>query len=275
MSEHELQEALRHTMAASTPPPPMSATTALTTARRARLYRRAAWLSSGAAAATVLVVAGVVFAGGPGFLPDRWSPGGPGPSVGEGTNTERPWPTGPDGQPQQDRTATAGFRYDQGVKLYDAIVDSLAAGYSVSTDADPDSLLRYHQASFTDWVDGAESWEYLASVAVAKDGKVGRLLASVQTSPNTLPTEPCALALSFWGMSGDCEVVSVGAAQVGVVTSDDNRLEQWAACRHPDGVVVFVAQARHVDEARPPLTELPLSTADLAGLAVNDRFHLT
>ncbi|MEK8109617.1 sigma factor-like helix-turn-helix DNA-binding protein [Micromonospora sp. M12] len=70
-----------------------------------------------------------------------------------------------------------------------------------------------------------------------------------------------ALAQEFWGMQGECQVESVGAARVGVVVrpGGDDRLDQWSAYRHPDGVVVFVAQGVRLDESRPELTTLPFS----------------
>ena len=54
----------------------------------------------------------------------------------------------------------------------------------------------------------------------------------------------------------------------------DDRFDQWAAYRHPDGVVVFVAQGASLDDERPGLTTLPFSVRQLAALAVNERFHL-
>ncbi|MEU9507096.1 hypothetical protein AB0D32_12535 [Micromonospora sp. NPDC048170] len=69
---------------------------------------------------------------------------------------------------------------------------------------------------------------------------------------------------------------TVAAAQVGVVVRPgrDDRFDQWAAYRHPDGVVVFVAQGANLDDERPGLTTLPFSVQQLAALALNERFHL-
>jgi hypothetical protein len=105
----------------------------------------------------------------------------------------------------------------------------------------------------------------------------GQLLAEVHTTNNGLPQEPCALAKTFWGMKGDCEVVTVGKAKVGVVNGTEDRIEQWAAYRHPDGVVVFVAQSRNANNGEStlkPLKDLPLPESELAALATDDRFHL-
>jgi hypothetical protein len=62
-----------------------------------------------------------------------------------------------------------------------------------------------------------------------------------------------------------------------VKPGDDNRLDQWAAYRHSDGIVVYVAQSRMATNGEPglaELTELPLSVDGLADLAVDPRFHL-
>lgn len=101
----------------------------------------------------------------------------------------------------------------------------------------------------------------------------------MRTAGNDLPSEPCALARQFWGMGGDCEVVTAKGAEVGVVvrSGSENRLDQWAAYRHPDGVVVYLAQSRrsaNVENAADPLTELPLTVGRLAALATDERFHL-
>ena len=92
-------------------------------------------------------------------------------------------------------------------------------------------------------------------------------------------TDPCALAQTFWGMRGHCIVDQVGPAKVGLVTAPvaDDRIDQWAAYRHPDGTVVFVAQSRqavNVPSSLPPLTTLPLTPHQLAIQAVNPKFHL-
>ena len=78
-------------------------------------------------------------------------------------------------------------------------------------------------------------------------------------------------------MTGDCKVVTVGKAKVGVMNGDEDRIDQWAAYRHPDGIVVFVAQSRAAtngEAALKPLKDLPLSESELAALATDDRFHL-
>jgi hypothetical protein len=103
-------------------------------------------------------------------------------------------------------------------------------------------------------------------------------VAEVHTKDNGLPPEPCALAGQFWGMGGTCEVVTVGTAKVGVVKAGgDSRIDQWAAYRYADGVVVYVAQSRTAsngDQNPAPLTDLPLTEQQLAALATDARFHL-
>lgn len=228
----------------------------------------------------VLAVTGVAAVGIPGA--GGVSPVGAGPQAipQPSTKPSQPWPTGPDGHPQEDRTARAGSRYDQGVRLLDEIVSVVPAGY-VAPENPPNqpadqTPLREHQAQFEDKVNGVDVWSYMSSAVLTQGERMGRMLVEVHTAGNQLPAEPCALARQFWGMQGECQVVTVGAAQVGVVVRpvDDHRFDQWAAYRHPDGVVTFVAQAAQFDADRPELAKLPFSVPQLAALAVDERFHL-
>lgn len=282
MNGEELREALRREMATVTPPAPLSSsTTTLRAARRALVRRRSAWACAGSAA-VVLAVTGVA-AGVPGVLGTGgvspalpWPQAAPHPSS---EDTAQPWPTGPDGRPQEDRTALAGSRYDQGVRLLDAVLSVVPDHYTVENPANQpaDQMPRQtHQAQFEEWVNGVEVWSYLAWVALPEGDRMGRLLVEVHTAANRLPTQPCALAEAFWDMGGECRVEVVDAAQVGVVvrSGGDHRFDQWAAYRHPDGVVVFVAQSARFDDERLWLTDLPFTVPELAALAVDERFHL-
>ena len=133
-------------------------------------------------------------------------------------------------------------------------------GYTEPTGTTDDGTpLQYHQAAVEE-----KSWGYLAWVAVAKNGGTGQLLAEVHTIDNGLPTEMCPLARTFWRMGGTCQVVTTGGSKVGVVVRPgaDDRLDQWAAYRHPDGTVVYVAQSRAATSGDPsmrPLSKVPLS----------------
>ncbi|MET8349001.1 MULTISPECIES: hypothetical protein [unclassified Micromonospora] len=69
-------------------------------------------------------------------------------------------------------------------------------------------LLRAHQAQFDAKVNGVDGWSYMASAALARGERMGRLLVEVHTVGNRLPAEPCALAQQFWGMQGDCQLVA-------------------------------------------------------------------
>ncbi|MEU4474272.1 hypothetical protein [Micromonospora sp. NPDC023888] len=279
MNGEELRDALRKEMASTTPPPPLSTEATLGAARRAHVRRRALWASLGSAA-VVLAVSGFAAVA----TPDDhvYQPAGQGPLAspdGSG-DTKEPWPTGPDGQPQEDRTARAGSQHDRGVQLLNEVVSVVPAGYTAPEDpanqpADQRTL-RTHQAQFEEKVNGVDRWSYLSSVAVAQGDRVGRVIAEVHDAGNQLPTEPCALARDFWGMQGECQVETVGAVQVGVVVrpGDDDRLDQWSAYRHPDGVVVYLAQGAKLDDTRPGLKRLPFTVPQLAALAVDERFHL-
>ncbi|MBG6100106.1 hypothetical protein IW249_000520 [Micromonospora vinacea] len=273
MNEEELREGLRSEMAGMTPPPPLSTTAALGAARRTHFRRRAVWASLGSAAVVLAVTGFAAVATPDGHV---YQPAGQGSLA--PPDTKEPWPTGPDGQPQEDRTARAGSRYEQGIHLLREVVSVVPAGFTAPEDppGQSDPTLRTQQAQFEATVDGVDVWSYLSSVAVAKGKGTGRVIVEVHDGPNPLPAEPCDLAQKFWGMRGECQVETVGATRVGVVVrpSDDDRLDQWSAYRHPDGVVVFVAQSVRLDESRPALTKLPFSVPQLAALAVDERFHL-
>ncbi|MEU7904609.1 hypothetical protein [Actinoplanes sp. NPDC049118] len=276
MNENDLREAMRSTLVITPEPPPMDSAAAVTAGRRA--VRRRMTLA-GAGAATVLVALGVAAAGPglrlvPGGSP--WAGPGPTPTIPAPADTKPSWPIDGDGKPQEDATARSGERYEQGRRVLDGILAVVPDGYTTPTgDAGDGIPLRDHQAA----VEGDGSWGYLASAAVARDKGTGRLLVEVHTADNTLAKEPCALARQFWGMGGTCEETKVGAARIGVVVApgSDSRLDQWAAYRYPDGIVVFVAQARtatNADSGMKPLAELPLTVPQLAALAADPRFHL-
>ncbi|MGC5032847.1 hypothetical protein [Micromonospora sp. DT229] len=271
MDGQQLREALRDEMTSLTSPPPLGTQAMLGTARRARTRRRTFQACVGSAAAVVAVAFFGTFAS-PG-VGGGWSPAAPligGPSSGD--DTASPWPTGPDGLPQEDRTARAGTRYDRGAELLDQLRTVVPAGYTVPTSPEAPS----HQAQYDQTVNGVDVWNYTSSMPLAKGDWSGHILVEVHTAGNQLATEPCALARQFWGMQGDCEPVTVAAAQVGVVVGPggEDRFDQWAAYRHPDGVVVFVAQAMNRGSNQQGGTELPFSESQLAALAVDKRFHL-
>jgi hypothetical protein len=196
-------------------------------------------------------------------------------------DTKPTWPLDGNGQPQEDATARSGVRYQQGVKLPKEVTHAVPAGWTKPTGKTDSGIpLQDHQAQ-VEGDNSGDTWSYLASAAVSKGGRTGRLLAKVHTPGNGLPAnDPCALARTFWGLRGDCQVVTVGTAKVGVVVkppADDDRIDQWAAYRYPDGTVVYVAQSRNAtddDSDLKPLTGLPLTVPQLAALATDAKFHL-
>ena len=287
MNENDLREAMRTTMTGTRTPPPMDSTAAVRAGRRA-VHRRTAW--TGATATAGLVVA--VLAAGP-LIAGNGNPDAPGPgqaggppapaastppaTPGPDAQTKPTWPIDGDGQPQEDATARSGERYEKGRKLLAEVLKAVPEGYSKPTGEAPDGVpLRNHQAA----VEPDDSWGYLASAALSDGKGTGRLIAEVHTRGNSLPSDRCDLAAAFWGLGGTCKVVTVGEARVGVATptDPDQRIDQWAAYRHPDGIVVYVAQSRsatNMEPGLPPLRKLPLTTAELAALAVDSRFHLS
>jgi hypothetical protein len=290
VNEDDLREALRTTLTTSPPPPPMASAPVISAGRRAVRWRTA---TTGAAAAVAVVAASALVTGpvlgrGDGGSPGIAPAGVPSaaPTGGVPTpartpapdDTEPSWPAGPDGKPQQDATARSGPRYEQGKRLQEQLLAVVPAGWTAPQGTTVDGIpLRDHQAAVEEIE--KDVWGYLASVAVAKDGGTGRLLVEVHTKGNGLPAEPCALAREFWGMGGDCRVVTVDGRKVGVAgrPGNDGGVDQWASYRHPDGIVVHVAQSRRDANAaggRAPLTTLPLTADQLAALAVDQRFHL-
>jgi hypothetical protein len=296
VNENELRAAMR-VATTTAPPPEMSSAAALTAGRRA-VRRRTALTGAGAAAGLVAVTALAVNLGVPLLTgsPDDLPAGAaaaptPTPTAGAvqvhpsggaaptGENTDPVWPTDGSGQPQEDATARSGERYEQAKTLLGRVLSAVPDGWTTPTGQAVDgSELRYHQAQVEGDNTGA-TWGYMAHAAVQKGGRTGRLLAEVHTRNNGLPTEPCALAQQFWGMQGECEVVTVGRVKVGVVVepATDRRFDQWAAYRHPDGVVVYVGQSRNASNAgtsSTSLKELPFPARDLAALATDEGFHL-
>lgn len=284
MDENDLREAMRTTMTLAAPPPPMASATALSAGRRA-VRRRATLTGAGITAALVAVAAVAVqpdlrlLSGDDGGAP--WA-GAAVPSAHPDPSASKPvWPADGNGEPQEDATARSGERYEQGRRLLDAVLAVVPDGWTVPTGEDPEGLpLRYHQAQVEGDNTGS-TWGYLAQAAIARDGRTGRLLAEVHTAGNGLPREPCALAREFREpkVQGHCEVVTVGRAKVGVVTPPDDEagLDQWAAYRHSDGVVVYIAQGRKATAGQhtlPGLASRPLPARDLATLATAERFHL-
>jgi hypothetical protein len=273
VNEDELRAAFRTTMTRKTPPPMESAAALAAGHKAVRL--RAAW--AGAGLIGVLVVATSVGAA-MGLHPQNQPMNVAAlPSVApQPSDTKPSWPLDGDGQPQEDATARSGAHYQQGVKLFKLVTHSVPAGWTLPTGKTESGLpLQEHQAQ----VDG-KGWNYFASAAVTKDGRTGRLLAEVHTPGNPVPAGgPCALARTFWSMNGDCQVVTVGSAKVGVVVNPigDNRIDQWAAYRYSDGTVVYTAQSRNAvnDQSNlKPLTTLPLTVQQLAALAVDPKFHV-
>lgn len=287
MNEHDLKTALRGVMTTTPAPPSMSASAVLDVAKQAERRRRATLLGASSAAAVVLIAAGAIIVGSLN-RPGTVGTGGPGvqptgqPDVPTGTlatpDTKTSWPDG-----QTDRTATQGPRADKGVRLLDMLTESVPADLRAPLDlkaaagSQRHGDLRSHQAQFADEVAGKQIWEYMVSIPVGANGKWGHLLAEVHTAGNQVRGEGCDLTTKLWGMGGECELVTVGGKQVGVAIrpTGDNRFDQWAAYRHPDGTVVFIAQAKTYDmTGLTPLTTLPFTPEQLATLAMDPKFHL-
>jgi hypothetical protein len=123
-----------------------------------------------------------------------------------------------------------------------------------------------------------EVWEYMAQTPVRQGDKVGWLLVESSTPNPKMPTEPCALAKSFWGMGGPCVVVDVKGLKVGVVQSNPSgrdQFDKWATYRSNDGQIVTIAQDDHYPgSGRPALTGPIFTEQQLAELATDPRFRM-
>ena len=272
MDEDELRAAFRTATTLRTPPP-MESAAALAAGHRAvrrRAARAGAGLTAVLVAATSAAVAWGLRPGEPAVVSAQ-------PMIALSPAATKPArPLDGDGQPQEDATSRSGKHYQQGVKLLSLVAASIPPGWRRATGKTDSGLpLTENQAE----ADG-KGWSYLASAAVTRNGRTGRLLAEVHTPAAGIPDiNPCSLADTFWNMHGDCETVTVGAARVGVVVHawGDERIDQWAAYRYPDGTVVYTAQSRNAvngDSNLKPLTTLPLTGKQLAALAVDPKFHL-
>jgi hypothetical protein len=282
MDENEFRDALRTVVTQSPEPPPMQAGPAVAAGRRSE-RRRTALACTGAvvALAAVTVVPARYLSAGPGPAidvagpaaapsahatpPIEWADGGtPDPS-----DTKPSWPAEANG----DATADSGPRYQKGKQLLSDLLKVVPSGYGTPNGMGPgDMEYQSHQAAIED-----PEWSYLSSVTITKDTTAGRLHVEVHEPGNKLPEDPCALARSFWGIGGPCQVVEAGGKKVGVVTSTggDQRLDQFAAYRYADGTVVFVAQNKASDfEGRAPLAALPFTAQELAALTLDARFHI-
>ncbi|MGW7682904.1 hypothetical protein ACWGID_19355 [Kribbella sp. NPDC054772] len=290
MKEEDLSEALHDVMVRSSPPPSMDPASALARARRTRKRRTAAL--TGAAAVTLVVGIGA----GPALVA-HFTAGRPtGPMVASATGTPQPvstpravatvtpkatttrkstdpWPEG-----QIDRTATTGPRADRAVALMDELSSSVPAGFTTPNLKYADGRpMRWPQAQYASNDGEQDYWDYQAIIPVQKDGRVGQLLAQSTTPDGKPATTPCKLAQRFWGGTGTCTVIDVAGKKVGVLTTKGRATyDQWAAYRHPDGTVVYLAQAKKTDDqSRSPLTQPVFTPNQLAELVTSANFKIS
>ncbi|MEV4262923.1 hypothetical protein [Kribbella sp. NPDC049584] len=297
MNEEDLNEAFHDVIVRSRPPSPMDPARALDHARRARKRRRVTVAGAGVAALVVAAGAGPVLvanytgnrsegpmvAGDVGTTqpvptPTQTSEPSATPTV-VGTvapktrKSNDPWPEG-----QVDRTATVGPRADRAVSLMNNLSSSAPAGFSTPNLKFPDGRsMRWPQAQYASSDGEPDYWEYMATIPVQKGDRVGKLLVESTTPDGKPATDPCTLARKFWGGTGACTVMDVGGKKVGVLTTDGRGgFDQWAAYRYDDGTVVFVAQAKKVeDSGRSALTQPVFTSRRLAELATSAKFKIS
>ncbi|GLZ38305.1 hypothetical protein [Actinokineospora sp. NBRC 105648] len=288
MDEHEVRHALRGAMDGMATPPAMNSSAVLDAAKHDQRRRRATLAGLGSAAAVAAIAAGAVLLPGLGGTDS-------GPAVAEGavgTITTSPSATSRSTKPTKPtrtgttsgtmspggHTQSSGPQEDLAVRLTDTLLGSVPAGLTSPPGVMGESLqgpwaLRHHQATTGE---GGVGWEYQAHIPVGTgDGKWGRLSAEVHHGESAL--DGCALTQSYWGMGGTCSLVDVDGKKVGVVTKPgvDKRLDQWAAYKHPDGTVVFLAQAKGYFAAQlPGIANEPFTVEQLARLTTEPKFTL-
>lgn len=298
MNEEDLNEAFHDVIVRSRPPESMDPGRALEQARRARKRRQVRW--AGAAVAALVVAAGAgpvlianytgnrseapLVAGDTGTTPSASTPSAstptrvPTPTV-VGTvapktrKSNDPWPEG-----QTDRTATAGPRADRAVTLMNNLSSSVPAGFSAPNLKFPDGRsMRWPQAQYASNDGEQDYWEYMATIPVQKGDRAGKLLVQSTTPDGKPATDPCTLARKFWGGTGACTVTDVSGKKVGVLTTNGHgSFDQWAAYRYDDGTVVYLAQAKKIDDSgRSPLTQPVFTNRQLAELATSAKFKIS
>ncbi|MFF1818143.1 hypothetical protein ACFVWG_12660 [Kribbella sp. NPDC058245] len=278
MNEEDFNEALHDVMTRSSPPPSMDPARALEQGRRARKRRRTVW--AGAALVTLVVGAGVGPAlvanyavGQSGGEPPVSGPGATSTLVPTTRKSGDPWPDG-----QVDRTASAGPHADQAVTLMDDLSSSVPAGFTTPNLTYPDGrAMRWPQGQYASSDGEQDYWEYQATIPVQKDNLVGQLFVQSTTPDGKAATSPCKLAQRFWGGTGTCSIVDVAGKKVGVLTTKGKgSYDQWAAYRHDDGTVVYLAQAKQSgDEKRPPLKQPVFTAQQLAELVTSPKFKIS
>ncbi|MEV8375938.1 hypothetical protein AB0P21_24585 [Kribbella sp. NPDC056861] len=301
MNEEDLNEALHDVIVRSTPPASMDPARALEQARKVAKRRRATW--AGAAVATTLVVgigAGPVLvaayndhrsSGQPAVSGASATPSLPTPEQVESAaptatptvkptttpaatrKTGDPWPEG-----QVDRTATAGPRAVRSVTLMNDLSSAVPPGFSTPDLRYPDGRhMRWPQSQYASNDGEQDYWEYQAVIPVQKDNRVGQLLVQSITPSGKPAGDVCKLAQKFWGGTGTCAIADVGGKKIGVVTAKGrDSYDQWAAYRHDDGTVVYLAQAKKSDHpSRTPLTQPVFTTQQLAEQVTSAKFKIS
>ena len=271
MNEENLREAMHDVIVRSTPPTSMDPAHALDRARQAGRRRRAA--QTGAAVVTLMVGLGagptLVTSLGERSAGDMVAGGG---STIAPTTTRKsgdPWPEG-----QTDRTASTGPRADRAAELLDDLGALLPPGFdSVDMTDAAGRPVRWSQAQYASADGEPDYWEYSALIPVMKDNHAGRLMVLSTTPSGKPPVAPCTLAKRFPSTTapGTCTTITVNGATVAVITTTTRSTwDQWAAFRHPDGTITYVAQTKQTPKSLyPSLTHQVFTPQELAALATS------
>lgn len=264
MNETEFRTALHDVMTQTDQPAPMDPNPVLVTAQSARRRRQGVIAATGAVVAVVVVttLAAVLPLG-----------GSSGQVVPSGPTTSQP------------DVVESMSPADISARLLDDLTAARPDGFSAPDlrtkpqDGQPSYPLRDDSATLEDDTGENEVWQFTAHMPIAKDGRTGRLYVIVDVPGDDNPTDLCEFALANTYSGGVCDVLSVEGGDVAIVEPERVQPadpDRFALIRYGDGTVVTVGQAKEEPDGvgLKPLTELPFTDRELAGLAADERFHL-
>lgn len=284
MNEQDLKRAFQDVVVASSPPPAMDPGRALDVARKARSKRRSSLVGAIVAVLVVGIGIGSAFALNPKETKD-YILGAGSSSSNSNSKTAEPstewgdeWPAG-----QSDRTAHNGPQAARGVMLLEAIKGSAqAAGYETPAlkYADPGGQygdMVYTQAQVeSNKGEQPEIWLYTSYLPIRKDGKVGELVVVVSTPNPKSPTEPCALAKQFWGMSdAGCKVMEGTTVGYAMSPSPNSNVDSWVSYRAANGWTVTIGQSKtYANSGYPAMDAQPFGINGLVKMVTDPKFLL-